>query len=122
MALKIFFYGVGVFLVLAPSFLYAAAHGYFQTYWWLDIVMHTLGGMWAGYIGAWFAVMMKEKPRLRYFVLGALVLGACVEVLEYFTDFGRNPFMSYPVDTTKDMVVDILGGLFAGYLFRRNNS
>lgn len=122
MATKIFFSGVAVFLVLAPLFYFGIIADLFIKIWWWDILMHGLGGMWAGYIGVWFAIEAGQKPKPLFFLAGAIILGGFVEIAEYYTDFGRSPFFSYPVDTGKDMIIDAIGGLIAAAVSIRKRS
>ena len=122
MTTKIFTSGVAVFIVLAVLFLYGYQQNFFQTLIWWDILMHFLGGIWAGYIGAWFISFLGYPVRMSHFVAGAILLGLAVEVVEYFFVIGRNPFMSYELDTSKDIFVDVIGGVAAGLSLTANRS
>ena|ERR1041385_5486769 len=122
MARKIFFSGVAVCFFLAALFFYGLTRNYFQVLWWWDILMHILGGMWAGYIGAWFAVVSGRRAHVAYFIAGALILGGAVELVEFFSGFGRSPFLPYPIDTAKDLIDDAIGGAIAWYLIQRERA
>jgi hypothetical protein len=122
MTLRIFYAGVVAFFILAALFIYGYTQSFFITLIWWDVLMHFLGGVWAGFIGAWFVSFFGYRVKVVHFVVGSIVLGAAVEVLEYFVVVGRNPFMSYEFDTTKDMIVDAIGGLVAGYLLKGRTS
>lgn len=95
---------------------------YFWTLWWYDIPMHILGGVWAGLFFAWAALFLDIQPSWRVFVLGAFVVGLGWEALEYFFHMGGNIYMSYPLDTAKDMLDDCIGGALAYWLARITTS
>ena len=105
---------VGVALGLA--FQYGYQHYYFVRLWWWDIPMHLGGGALAGLIGAWCAAILRIPVKTIHFVTGGLILGLGVEVVEYVTGFGRSPFMSYELDTMKDILNDVIGAVVARYV------
>ena len=96
-------------------------------FWWFDIIVHFLGGIWAGatvfwvyYFSGWF-----KNPIIRpqYFfllaLLGAFIIGLMWEIFEYkagltFVIPGRD----YVTDTLCDLGMDIVGGLSV-YLYYR---
>ncbi len=115
--LRIFVLGVGVFCAMTFLYLYfGIQQNFFFHLWWWDILMHAIGGVLAGLIGIWWALFFGFRPRLIHCLIGATVLGIGVEVAEYALDLPRSPFMSYPLDVTKDLIVDCIGGAIA-YLF-----
>ncbi|MDB5237755.1 MAG: hypothetical protein JWM46_25 [Candidatus Kaiserbacteria bacterium] len=119
MALKIFLSGVAVFCALAIVYVYSLYAGFFFSIWWWDIPMHIGGGVLAGLIGAWFSIIFSGRVSLLSIFAGVIVLGVAVEALEYALGFTYSPFMSYPVDTAKDLVDDLVGGVIVGYLLAR---
>ena len=114
MTSRIFFSGIIVFLIIACMEYLALVSDYvLLILWWWDIPMHILGGVWAGLIAAWFLVYEGQRPTASECVGFALLSGIVIEILEYYAGLGGNPYMSYPVDTAKDIVMDCLGGYIA---------
>lgn len=81
--------------------------------------MHFLGGALAGLIGAWLFAVRGLRPAFSAAFFGALVLGIGVESAEYLLGFTYSPWMSYPVDVIKDLILDLVGGSFVGYLLSK---
>lgn len=112
---------LGVVTLLALLHIYVGIEArLYWTHWWWDIPLHVLGGLWAGLFGAWVLTIFDTRSSLTRCVLAAFLLGTTWEVFEYGV-FGANasPFMSYPLDTAKDLFNDVLGGLVAGLLVER---
>ncbi|KKW25050.1 MAG: hypothetical protein UY67_C0001G0052 [Candidatus Kaiserbacteria bacterium GW2011_GWA2_52_12] len=107
--------------VLAALTWVALAQDLFFRLWWFDIPMHLLGGVWAGYAVIWVLQRKGWGVSLVHAVVGAFAIGVAWELFEYFWDMPRSPFMSYPLDTAKDLLMDILGGVVA-YLSTRRRS
>lgn len=88
-------------------------------YWWFDIPMHFLGGMFAAFISAW--VITMRRPQLpaesTTFIAGlffsALLIGILWEIYEYIAGVTYVAMGSYFIDTTKDIVVDMAGAYTA---------
>lgn len=88
-------------------------------FWWYDIVMHFLGGLWIGLITLWiyylsgyFKKNKKDKPFVFLLsFLSVLIVGISWEIFEYLFEivFSSN----YISDTALDLIMDILGGLVA---------
>lgn len=98
---------------------------YFE-YWWFDIPMHLLGGMFASLFSVLIAFAlgrMRENVSLwRVYmvaVLGTLLIGGLWEVYEYLTDRTFNGLGNYPLDTAKDFLVDVLGAGIGCRLLKR---
>ena len=90
----------------------------FWSLWWYDIPMHILGGTWAALCIAWIASWWGKRLSVAQFVLAAFVIGAGWEVFEKVLGIAGSPFMSYPVDTVKDLIDDCIGGAIAYVLSR----
>lgn len=117
---RVFALGVGVFCVMAfLYYFFGIERDFFLTLWWWDMLMHLIGGIFAGLVGAWWAMFFNLRPRLLHCIAAALLLGAGVEVLEYYLDLLRSPFMNYPLDVTKDMIIDCVGGALAYLAIQR---
>ena len=119
MARKIFWFSAVVFCALFAAYTYSLYAGYFFIFWWWDLPMHFLGGILAGLIGAWLFAVRGRRPAFFAAFLGALVLGIGVESAEYLLGFTYSPWMSYPVDVIKDLILDLVGGSFVGYLLSK---
>lgn len=91
---------------------------YFWTLWWFDIPLHILGGAWAGLCTAWLAAHLGYRPTLAICLGGAFLIGGSWEIFEYIFHIGGSAFMSYPLDTAKDMADDVIGGAIAYALAR----
>ena len=120
MAWKLFSSGVAVFFALGAIYVYGLAAGFFFTLWWWDILLHMIGGVLAGLIGMWFFVISGRRVSYAEALCGAIVLGILVEIAEFIFGFTYSPFMSYPVDTLKDIGDDAIGGLLVAYLVLRS--
>ena len=92
--------------------------GLYHIFWWLDLLMHFLGG---GIAAVFFAILFKESIiRLDplsalIFILGtAAIVGLFWEFFEWGMDrwFVAN-FMGGLNDTLSDLLMDFLGGLAA---------
>jgi hypothetical protein len=108
---------VSAIIIFCYSYL-GLNHGFFWTYWWWDALMHLLGGVWAAFLLAWMQTLRQERFSLWHYVGFALFIGGAWELLEYVGHFPRSPYMSYPLDTLKDLCVDAIGGAVTYYLIR----
>lgn len=102
----------------------AIQYSLYFTIWWYDIVMHFLGGLWVALIALWFyKAFAGENAESSKGYLVALVVVVVVgiawevlEVLAGLTFTGGN----YAIDTVVDLIMDVLGAIFATRLvFRR---
>jgi len=89
--------------------------------WWLDIPMHFLGGIFAGLFSLWVAVGFYKvlEDRLKIIAIslfGGLLIGFFWEIFEFKAGLTYNTLGNYPLDTMKDIFMDILGALSAGLL------
>ena len=91
---------------------------FYLTVWWWDIPMHFLGGLWAGLFGLWFFKRLKKSAPISTAITVAICIGISWEIFEYSFAVARSVFMSYPIDTAKDLLMDTLGGITAGLLVR----
>ncbi|MBI5470698.1 hypothetical protein HY968_05295 [Candidatus Kaiserbacteria bacterium] len=90
--------------------------GLYLSIWWWDIPAHFLGGLWAGFLGAWFFFNWKRRLSVLECALFAFGVGILWEIFEYTNGVGGSvgPFMGYWADTIKDLVFDVIGGVTAG--------
>lgn len=90
--------------------------GYDLSYriWWWDSLEHFLGGLCIGFFALVLAEICKIRKRRMLFVLACvLVAGLAWEGMEYAVNLTDSPFMSYRMDTVKDMILDLMGGYIA---------
>ena len=89
--------------------------------WWFDIPMHFLGGLASGLFSLWFysSEIWSGGRKMTHFevltvaLVGALIVGLVWELFEYYAGITQNTIGSYPLDTAKDLAMDIAGGYFA---------
>jgi hypothetical protein len=91
----------------------------YWTVWWMDMLVHTLGGVWVALTVLWLMSLRKEihfNFKTGVMVLwGVIIVGILWEVFELAT--GVTSFadgMVYVLDTVSDMIMDIIGGII-GY-------
>jgi len=106
--------------VIAMLHIMALYFFWYWSIWWLDILMHFLGGMWVGGMAFVFLFLNKNdvsmgkifRPCLLSFVV-VLVIGVLWEIFEFSLDtfiiFQPNDIS----DTISDLGADIAGGMFA---------
>ena len=105
-----------------------AANQYFLywRFWWFDIVMHFLGGLWivllsyyifylSGYFKK-FNLKGKTILILSFFVL--FLVGVFWELFEYLV--GAVPETGYALDTCSDLAMNIVGGGIIYFFLLRN--
>jgi hypothetical protein len=119
LANRIFWTGVALFVPIVVLLYIDIVHGITQELWLLDNAYHFSGGVFAGLVGAWWGLMLTREAKLWHALAGAIILGVAVEILQYLTGTGLSPYLSFPVDATKDMIFDALGGLGAWWLIRK---
>ena len=101
----------------------------FYFYWtesWVDIPMHIMGGalvaslgLWAIYFSPWKKWLGSGGAKILYVSVGiAFIIGFFWEVFELLA--GITSLSVDKIDTVKDLVDDIIGGLIAGWYFVHN--
>lgn len=80
--------------------------------------MHILGGLWVGLATAWLLGFLGFRLSFVQIVLASFVVGVSWEMFEYVLDIGGSAFMSYQLDSIKDVFDDIVGGALAGWIVR----
>jgi hypothetical protein len=99
---------------------------FYWTLWWFDIFMHFLGGFWIASVCLWifysnYFRQSSRPSRVRLFVfavLSSIVLGLAWETFELVA--GIILFPEYIPDSSLDMVMDTIGGVFAYLFYIRN--
>ena len=91
-------------------------------YFWLDILMHFLGGLWVGLASFWILEASGRgsdafKSQMQAVLFGlacAFAIGVLWEIFENVTGIAFVAYEEYIPDTLMDLVMDSLGGILAG--------
>lgn len=131
--------------ILITLFIFAAQylgemHGFYERFWWWDIMLHTTSGFVLGSIGFMFVYLLKDKYDTNiklspfFIVLFSLCFAITIGVFWEFFEFGmdrlfgfnmqkfRGPGENGLVDTMTDLMVGSIGALFVsiwGYIYIR---
>ena len=110
------------FLIVAISvfnFLAMKFYWYFSI-WWLDMLMHLLGGIWLG-LGLIF--LFKTKDFSIYSIvkitLGVLVIGISWEIFEILVDKATTQNSFNALDTFSDICFAFAGGFISMLYFQK---
>lgn len=105
-------------VLLLTAGIYVAGLEFFLFWklWWFDILLHFLGGVWAGLASAWFLSLLGRTPQLFTVVACALLIAIGWEVFEVVLGFPREE--AYIFDVTLDIVMGVLGGLLGALSIR----
>ncbi len=121
---------ISMVLLIYGSIFLGEIKGYYSTFWWWDLVLHTLTGIIVGLVG--FLILLTLYKRKRIIAAPASIavlsfsiaaaIGGVWEILEFSMDqlFGFNMQKSGLVDTMWDIIVNNIGALLAalvGYLY-----
>lgn len=110
-------------LVIAGLHFTANMYYLYWAWWWFDILMHFLGGLFIGLSALWwlrFEVPISIRrffPKFLTTFTVVLIVGIVWEVFEYVV--GAYGASNYVLDTTLDLVMDIAGMLAAYLVFLR---
>ncbi len=124
---------IGIVFLLYGSIFLGELKGYYATFWWWDLALHTLTGIIVGAIGFLALLILYRRKRITAapisiaifsFSLAAAV-GGLWEIFEFGMDqfFGLNMQKSGLVDTMGDLIVNNFGALVAsltGYIYLKS--
>jgi hypothetical protein len=95
-------------------------------YWWFDIIMHFLGGYWIGLSALWFIFLsgylgsitanISKKSIIFISLFSVLIIGLSWEIFEIVA--GVPVTGNYALDTSIDLVMDLIGGFAASTFFK----
>jgi hypothetical protein len=94
----------------------------YWTFWWFDIFMHFLGGLWFGVVSIWFFFFsgftgrFKSQLTARYIftvsIVSVMIIGALWEIFEIYAGVTRFT-IDYQLDTSIDLIMDMFGAVVA---------
>ena len=90
---------------------------YFHLYW-FDMLAHFLGGVFVALAAAVSLHLFGTRVTLFTGALAACVAGIGWEIFEYISGFPTSVWMSYVADTSKDLIIDVCGGVVGAYIAR----
>lgn len=106
-----------VFFIFVANFLANKFHWYYSI-WYFDMIMHFIGGFWAGLLVLYFLGTEDFSPQAlsKIFFL-VLVIGIGWEVFELFVDktITSKPFNLF--DTSSDLLFDLSGAMMALFYY-----
>jgi len=84
-------------------------------FWWFDMLMHFLGGLWIAWLGYYLFSLSNYLPKIfkRYSIFiitffSVLIIGVLWEIFEYITKVSLRQD-NYILDTYLDLLMDTLG-------------
>ena len=114
---------ISIALIVTIAMLNAAAMHWrlYWTYWWFDIPMHFLGGLWTGLFILWSVYLsgfplnfvQRAMSMLTVALLGVVGVGVIWELFELISRATLVSQDAYVTDTVLDLIMDTLGGLAA---------
>lgn len=106
-----------IFLIFSIHFVATKLYWYYSV-WYLDIVMHFLGGFWVGLV-FFYLLSPRDGPARTFLktILFVLVIGIGWEIFEMLVNdvIAKNPFDFF--DTIADLAADLFGGAVATFYF-----
>ncbi len=107
--------------IVAVIHFLANEHFLYWEWWWLDVVMHFLGGNFIASLFAWFYISLRETIPSRAAILYAVFLVAVLwELFEFMTGMMDTTIPGYVFDTVSDTILGILGAYIFSILLFRN--
>lgn len=113
------------YIALTFAFIAIGAHviaDRFFLYWTvpqIDIPIHILGGIMAGLFSGVALMAAGRSQTGRAIVLGSLIVGIGWELLEVVMHATDTVGLTYPYDTVKDLIDDMIGGTIAYLIWRK---
>lgn len=117
------FIWIFITIVIVATLHFSALQFYlYWRFWWFDILIHFLGGLWVGLSFLWlffqsgFVNIIKNNKNnnLAVAFLASLFIGIMWEIFEYHFGTVFTDASNYVVDTITDISFDLVGG-FAAY-------
>ena len=97
---------------------------YFSTEWY-DFPMHFLGGVWVALFSLWavstqYGTFFKKFLSIKSLILWTLVVGVTWEFLELGLHFNNIHDIGYALDTTYDLIMDVLGAGVVAFVYKKS--
>ncbi len=106
---------------------YAYKFHWYWEFWWFDIIMHTLGGLWVASSVLWlryfrvsFAEISITPKKFSIFLLALFsvyIVGGGWELFEFSMDKFITFAIHNSMNTVSDLFFDGIGGIIAAFLF-----
>jgi len=120
---NLFIFNFVLIFLIATLHILAINFFLYWKFWWFDILLHFLGGLWVGlsFLQFYFfsnLIKIKKKSNLFIFifsVLTVLFVGLGWEIFEFI--IGVNFSENYWSDTILDLIMDTVGALTVSLLF-----
>lgn len=96
---------------------FALQNDLYWRYLWLDIPMHFFGGLWAALAVVWLFAWLSRQGTFARVMLAVLAIGIAWEIFEVL--IGMTNATNYTLDTSLDILMDILGGITGYALAKR---
>lgn len=112
MIMRLLLIQLSVLFVLAVLQFLGEAHFLQWRFWWYDIMLHFLGGLWVGLFLVWILRRVEKNASLIFVVVGVLCIGIAWELFEIVIGSPRET--RYYLDTIIDLIMDVVGALL-GY-------
>lgn len=111
-----------VLVVIAVLHTVATIYFWYWRFFWFDILMHFLGGLWVALMFFWLLQIVNKssleiktvKKSVLAAVLCAFMVGIFWEIFENVSGVAFVLHQNYVFDTLKDLGMDMLGGFCAG--------
>lgn len=108
-----------LFILVAGGSYFARSFGWYNDYWFTDVILHTISGVALGC--AWFGITYKSDQPFWMRLLGALSFAVCGSVVwEWWEFFGWRITPSHTQfyipelgDTLGDVACGLVGGVLA---------
>ena len=121
MTLPILIVVLGTLVALLHS--YALQHFLYWHLWWLDIVMHFLGGLFVALIGLWIVRRFNLYERIGSrnllivdVVLFVFIISVLWESFEFVFEVTLLDGAQYAIDTVIDFLMGIIGAIAGFYI------
>ncbi|MCX6735770.1 MAG: hypothetical protein NTZ13_01680 [Candidatus Parcubacteria bacterium] len=105
---------------------YAYKFHWYWEFWWFDMIMHTLGGIWVASFALWFRylrpllkemVVPKKTSIFLIAFISILLVGGGWELFEFSLDKLITFALHDSWNTVSDLFFDLSGGTLAVFLF-----
>lgn len=117
MHVRALFFAQAAVLALVTALFIVGLMYYLQwRFWWYDLVLHGLGGIWVALAVMWLLTLVHRAPRIATVIISVIIVGALWEIFEFAIGAPRE--VNYQLDTTTDLLMDAVGavaGFIVGY-------